>query len=210
MDLLKLKVEMKKRKPVFVRQESHRKKLSRDSWRRPKGRHTKMGERRADRKAVVKVGYKMPREIRGLEKSGLQQVNVSNLSQLEKISKSQIAVLSSALGQRKKLILLKKAQDLDITVAGIKDIKKYITEIEDAVKKRKEDKKKKLEEKKAKEKKRVGKKEEKKKEEKKPTEEIKPKEEKKPEAKMKPEILVPSKAGSSAEQHKTKTHEDKF
>jgi len=176
-NLLKLKAQQKKKKPKFARQEAHVRKRLGFAWRRPKGIHSKMREKRVGKHAQVRAGYRTLRKVRGLHKTGLTQVLVSNLSQLEKLNKeTQIAIFSATIGSKKKQIMLKQAIESGIKIANIKNPKKAIEKIEAELKKRKEAKKARAEKKKAAEKKTKPKKEEKKKEAPKPVEE-KPKEE---------------------------------
>jgi len=142
----KLRAELKKKKPKFVRQESHRRKRLGKKWRKPRGVHSKIRLGRRGKPPRVKIGYRLPRTIRGLHKSGLKPVSISNLSQLEKLDKTnQIATLSSRLGKKKKLAILKRAIELDIKFTNIKDLKKEIAAIEKEMKERKEKKAKKKE-----------------------------------------------------------------
>jgi len=165
MDLLKLKAEQKKKKPDFVRQEYGIRKRLEKKWRRPKGIHSKMREKRAGKRAQVRIGYRTIKKLRGATREGLFLVNVSTLSQLEKLDKNtQIAVLSATIGQKKRISILKKALELGIKIANVKDIKKELQKIESELKKKKEQKKEKTEPKKTEKK---EKKEEKKKETKK-------------------------------------------
>ena len=167
MDLLKLKAEQKKKKPVFVRQETGIRKRLKIKWRRPRGIHSKMREKRAGKRAQVRAGYRTLRKLRGFHRSGLIEVHVSNLPQLEKLNKeTQIAVFSSTIGQKKKQIMLKKAIELGIKIANIRKPKKALEEIESKLKKKKEEKKAKAEEKKKTAKKPETKKEQPKKEKK--------------------------------------------
>jgi len=174
---------MKKKKPVFIRQEGHIRKRLGTKWRRPKGVHSKMREKRAGKHAQVRAGYRSLRKLRGLHKTGAVEVLVSTISQLNKINKeTQLAVFASAIGQRKKQIMLKKATELGIKISNIKNPKKVLDQINAKIKKGKEEKKAKAEKKKEAEKKfKLKKKEDKKKEE--PKKETPKPEEKKEEPK---------------------------
>ncbi|MBD3263074.1 50S ribosomal protein L32e [Candidatus Woesearchaeota archaeon] len=153
MEELKLRAKMKKKKPKFVRQEAIVRKRLGTKWRRPKGIHSKMRENRAGKRARVKAGYRLPRKTRGLHKSGLTEVHISNLSQLENLNKEkQVSVFSSTIGKKKKIVMLKKAIELSIQIANIKNPQKTLKKIEDEIKKRKQAKKEKEEKKKPKKK----------------------------------------------------------
>lgn len=169
---LKVKSEQKKKKPKFARQEAHVRQRLGTSWRRPRGIHSKMRQKRAGKHAQVRIGYRTIRAARGLGRFGLHEIVVSNVNQLANINKdTHIAVFASTVGLRKKQVMLKKAIELGIKIANIKNAQKELEKIEANFKKRKEDKKAKAEKKKEKPKKAEKKPEEKK---------IEPKEEPKP------------------------------
>lgn len=139
--LLKLKAEMKKKKPKFVRQEYGKRARLAECWRKPKGRHSKMREERAGKRPIVKIGYRTPKAVRGLNRAGLKEALVANVQQLAKIDpKTQIAVLSSRIGKKKKFEILKRALELKIKFANIKDIQKVLSRIEQEKKKKAEKK----------------------------------------------------------------------
>ena len=60
-DLLKIKVDLKKKKPVFRRVEKHRKKTLPDNWRKPKGHHSKIRRGKRWEMKMPKVGRRTPR-----------------------------------------------------------------------------------------------------------------------------------------------------
>jgi large subunit ribosomal protein L32e len=175
--------------PKFERQEAHVKaRLSRSGWRKPRGFQSKMRLQRKGYNAIVKVGYRTPRVLRGRLSNGLLETIVISPSDLKNIQKDQIALISRTLGNRKRLELLKEAKKLKIRISNYSNIDAKISEIENNLVERKklrsESKSKKTEKakklaKKEEEKKNKTKKKEKKVEEK-PKEETKPAEKKAP------------------------------
>jgi len=156
--LLKIKNTLAKKRPKFLRQDyHHRMRVEDDLWRRPRGRHSKMRERRAGKRKRVEIGYRGPAEVRGLHFTGLEIVNVETLAQLSKINaKEQTAVLSGNLGDRKRYQLVKVAAEKNIKLLNIKDTSKFLASIDAKLKARKAskiEKTKKTEEKKSEEKK---------------------------------------------------------
>ncbi len=115
--LLKVRRRLKARKPEFRRYEAHKKLRLRDkSWRRPRGLHNKLREKRAGRKPVM-VGFGSPAKVRGLHPSGFEEVLVYNPSDLEKIDpKRQAARIASCVGLKKRLAIEEKAKELNITI----------------------------------------------------------------------------------------------
>jgi len=152
-------------RPKFRRQDStYRNKVADDFWRKPRGRHSKMRNEEAGKKAIVKVGYGSPKEIKYLHVSGLEFARVENLAQLGKVTKSQIVLLSGTVGNKNRLAILKAGKEKGLKFANITDVDKEISNIENNFKARKEAKasKKKVEAKPAETKKHEAKKETKK------------------------------------------------
>ena len=201
--LMEIKSAMKKRRPSFKRQEFNKRiRLSRSSWRKPRGVDSKMREQWGGYRAIVKIGYGTPRKLRGRLSNGLIEVKVSTVKELNSLTKDQIAVIPRTMGNRRRLELLKEALKFKILISNFRNIESKIKEIEsnfEARKKRRQElKKEKVERLKSSKKplKSDKKKEEKKKEEKKieekseikdPKKEDKPKTEKKTPVKKKAE-----------------------
>ena len=145
-ELMKIKAAMKKRRPSFKRQEFNKRiRLSRSSWRKPRGVDSKMREQWGGYRAIVKIGYGTPRKLRGRLTNGLIEVSVSTIKELNSLSKDQIAVIPRTLGNRRRLELLKEASKSKISISNFKNIDAKIKEIEtafDARKKRRQELKK--------------------------------------------------------------------
>lgn len=111
-------MRMQKRKlPKFRRQEWFRYRRLGEKWRRPKGRDSKMRLGLKGRAATVKVGYRNPKELRGLHPSGLREVLVSRPQELEGLSPSTHAVrISSGVGKKKRGQILARARELGLKV----------------------------------------------------------------------------------------------
>ena len=117
-NLIKLREEIKRRKPKFVRYLSKRyKKLRRSGYRRPKGRHNKMRLRIFGKPRLVSVSYGVPKEVRGLHPSGYEEILVHNIKELESADpKKQVVRIASSVGTKKKIELLRRAEELGIVV----------------------------------------------------------------------------------------------
>ncbi|MFH0868885.1 MAG: eL32 family ribosomal protein [archaeon] len=184
--LLAEKKRMHKKRPHFVRQDyGVRLRVSDNYWRKPRGYHSKMRRGEAGKRKVVQAGYRSPAELRGINLKGFRLVHVETLQQLEKINpKDEMAIMSSNLGLKKRLALVKLAEKKGIKFTNIKDGKKFVADTESRMKARKDARKSVLEKRTSKKEEKKEKKEEKK--ETKPTtqeKEAKPKmEEKKTEA----------------------------
>ncbi len=144
-ELVKLREEVKKRKPEFRRYLADRiKKLSRSGYRRPKGIQNKMRKRIFGKPKMPCAGYGGPREARHLHPSGYREVLVYNPADLDKIDKENEAVrIASCVGTKKRLEILKKAEELGIKVLNPRIKRRAYLEL----KRREEEKKKKEKEK---------------------------------------------------------------
>jgi len=91
----------------------------RDSWRKPKGKDNKMRLELKGYPPKVKVGYRNPREIRGLHPSGLKPVVVSSAKELESLNpREHIVYISSTVGLKKRMELVKLALEKGFKVVG--------------------------------------------------------------------------------------------
>jgi large subunit ribosomal protein L32e len=138
--LLAIKKKLNKKRPDFIRQDYyHRMRVEDEFWRRPRGRHSKMRERRTGKRKRVEIGYRGPAELRGLHFSGMKLVNVVNLVQLAKINpKEEVAIINSNIGNRKRYQLVKFASEKSIKLLNIKDPGKFLLAADAELKARKE------------------------------------------------------------------------
>jgi len=178
--LLELRKKLKKRKPDFLRQDAHKVKRLKKKWRAPKGIHSKMRRKLRGYRKQPSIGYSSPKKVRYLHPSGLKEILVHNLKNLENINpKIEAAVIAKTVGVRKKIELLKKTKELKINVLNVKNIDEFIKKVEEKFKKQKEKAAKREEEKKKAKEEALKKAKEKKEKEKEKTEEEKKKEEEK-------------------------------
>lgn len=129
--LLDVRKKMSANRPKFLRQDyHHRMKVEDDLWRAPKGRHSKMKQRKRGHRAAVAIGYRGPAEVRGLHKTGAIFTRVENLQQLAAVDpKKSIVILSSTVGAKKRYQLLKTAAEKNIPVINI-NAKKFMADFE--------------------------------------------------------------------------------
>ncbi len=148
-ELLELRKQIKSKKPNFIRQDTHKKKRLDKKWKRPKGLHSKIRLKFKGRAKSISAGYRSPKKIRHLHKSGLQQCIVKSLQDLESLdAKKNCLIISSSLGKKKKIIVLKKAKEHGFSILNIRNSDEYIKKIEDEISLRKKTKREKKEEKK--------------------------------------------------------------
>ena len=104
-----------RKKPKFRKQGINYLKRIRVRWRKPRGRDSKLAKKEKSKGGYPNVGYRAPKETRGLHPSGLEEVYVQNIKDLEKIDvKKQVGRLSATIGKRKRQIIVKKAEEMKI------------------------------------------------------------------------------------------------
>jgi large subunit ribosomal protein L32e len=99
----------------FSRIGKNRRKLQK--WRRARGKSNKLRLGRAGYAATPKVGFKTARKEAG-KVHGLIPRLVHNLSELSSLGKNDAAILAR-IGARKKLELIKKADELKIKILNL-------------------------------------------------------------------------------------------
>ena len=140
-NLLELRKKIKSKKPDFVRQDIHKKAKLKKKWRKPKGLHSKIRQCRKGKRKSVSTGYGSPKIVRGLTKDGLRPVIITSKN-LEKVNKGEEGIIiSSKLGNKKRIEILKKAKENGIKVINIKNIDDYIKNIDEKLRLKKEQKK---------------------------------------------------------------------
>lgn len=104
-------------RPAFKRQEWFRYQKLGESWRRPRGIHSKMRRGMKRRPPMVEIGYGGPALVRGLHPSGFEEVMVYNVDGLENIDpKTQAARIGGTVGVRKRIDIENRAKELGIRV----------------------------------------------------------------------------------------------
>jgi len=132
---------MKKLK--FTRQDAHKKVRLGNKWRKPKGLHSKMRLSKKGYNKSVSIGYGSPKSTRGLDKSGLKLIIIKSLKEIENINaKEECIAVAKTIGLRKKVEILKQAVKKSINVVNVKDINKFLKDVDDKIKKSKEEKEK--------------------------------------------------------------------
>lgn len=140
-ELLDIRKKLRKKRPDFHREDSHKVKGIKRAWRKPTGRHSKVRHQLKGYVKRVEPGYGSPALIKGFHKSGLFPVIVANLNDLNKVNKEkQGIVIASKLGKKKSVEVLKKAKELELAVLNVKDVDVFIKNVGDFVKARKDKK----------------------------------------------------------------------
>ena len=104
-------------KPSFKHQDTHKKKRVPESWRRPRGTHSKRRKGIKGKGANVEAGYRTPEAVRGKHPSGFDEVRVHNVDDLEGVDGDFEAVrIASAVGERKRERIEERAESEGIRV----------------------------------------------------------------------------------------------
>jgi large subunit ribosomal protein L32e len=118
---LRVRKQIKKRTPTFLREEWFRYKRIPKNWRRPDGITSKMRINLKYRPSKVRVGFRGPKEVRGLHSSGFEEIMVYNTADLEHVDPERQAVrIGSTVGTKKRLEIAKKAEELEIRILNMK------------------------------------------------------------------------------------------
>ena len=106
-----------RKKPKFRRQQEYLYKRIKDTWRRPRGRHSKQRKGKHYRPPCPKIGYGVPKKVRGLHPSGFAEVLVHNVKDIEGINPETQAVrIARTVGGRKRIAIIETADEAGIRV----------------------------------------------------------------------------------------------
>lgn len=111
----------------FKRQETHRhsrlgkKRKKLQTWRRPKGRDSKMRLKMKSYPISPTIGHRSSKKDSGKIK-GLTPIIVHNLKDLGKCDKNSIIIIAK-IGAKKKLDIIKKAQEKNIKILNVRETK---------------------------------------------------------------------------------------
>lgn len=128
--LMDQRLRRKKKQPAFIARESHHLPKVKPRWRFPGGNHSLVRMECAGKPRLPTPGYGSPKAVYGLHHSGLCPILVHSENDLNKIDPAvQGAILAADLGQKKRSLLLVKAQEKKIRVLNFKDSAKKIQTI---------------------------------------------------------------------------------
>ncbi|MBA3044724.1 MAG: 50S ribosomal protein L32e [Candidatus Thermoplasmatota archaeon] len=116
-DAMNLRAYKKSKTPHFKRQEWFRYKKLGDSWRRPRGLHSKMRRHISYRTNVVSIGYRGPKAVRGRHPSGFVEVLIHNLKEMEGLDpKKQAIRIAHSVGYLKRIYIAILADQMDLRI----------------------------------------------------------------------------------------------
>ncbi len=120
--LLRVRKLQKSKKPDFVRQESWRYKRVKSSWRRPRGRDSRMRKKDAGWPKSVEIGYRSPVKVRGIHPSGFEEILIYNPKDLEKVNSMSVVRIGHTVGLKKRLMIIEKASELNLRVLNTRGV----------------------------------------------------------------------------------------
>ena len=135
-NLVVLRNKLERKKPKFIRQDSHKKKKLENKWRRPKGRHSKMRTREKGHSRFASVGYGSPVEVRGLNREGIKEKIVRNVADISGVDN--VIVIASNIGIKKRVLIAQKAKELKIKIGNLENVEEFLKRIDERFKKKKE------------------------------------------------------------------------
>ena len=110
---------IKAKKPKFKRQEGYRHAKLKDAWRRPRGKQSKLRKREKARGSLPGVGYRSPRDVRGLNRLGYREVLINTPGELESLNPSEeMAVIAGAVGKKKREEIIRVAAEKKVNVVN--------------------------------------------------------------------------------------------
>ena len=116
--LLRIRTRKRKRNPSFARYESWRyKKLKNSGWRKQRGIDNKTRRKMKMGVKSPEPGYRAPKKVRGLHPSGLEDILIMHIKDLENLTPEKHGIrISARLGARKRIKVIEHAQELGFKV----------------------------------------------------------------------------------------------
>lgn len=134
--VLELRNKRKAKKPRFMRSDAHRVPRLERKWHTPKGGDNKIRRKLRGHRRSPAIGWGSPRGAYGLSPEGFKQVVVHTEADLLKVKGA--CIIGRTLGAKKRMRLLKKAQEMKLKVLNFRDVTQTIKSIEEEFKTRKE------------------------------------------------------------------------
>lgn len=134
--IVELRNKRKAKKPRFRRSDAHRVPRLEMKWHKPKGGDNKIRRKLRGHPRQPRIGWGSPHIARGLSPEGFEQTVVFTEKDLATVKGA--CIIARTLGAKKRMILLKKAQEMKLKVLNFQDITQTIKSMEEELKSRKE------------------------------------------------------------------------
>jgi len=126
---LRLREQIKRKRPDFVRQESWRYDRLKENWRRPKGIDNKMRQKKKGWPPTVNVGYRGPKTTRGLHPSGYEEVLVHNVDEVAKVNPETQAIrIAHTVGKKTRMLIIAEAKKMNIKILNLRESEEFKSE----------------------------------------------------------------------------------
>ncbi len=127
-------------KPKFKRQESWRYKRVKENWRKPRGIDSKIRKKVKGWPRSPEVGYRTPKETRGLHPSGYEEISVQRVDDISEIDPQRQAVrIARSVGAKKRVEILAKAAEMEIHVLNPRRVKELEEPREEEIEEKEEE-----------------------------------------------------------------------
>lgn len=131
---MKAKMKLKRKKPVFLRQEWFRMGNQRKKWlkwRNVRGNQSKLRQHIKGKGFQPHPGYGLPVELRHLHPSGLKEIIVNNIEELKAADPKTCAIrIAGGVGNKKRLELQAEAGRLNVRVLNPRKIEMKVKKAE--------------------------------------------------------------------------------
>ena len=108
---------------TFKRDGAGKKKQLSESWRMPRGLHSKKRRQKKAKGPLPTPGYGSPVAVRGMHPSGFREVRVFTAAELEGLNPSEDAIrIGATVGNKKRLVIQEQAVAAGIRVLNPRDI----------------------------------------------------------------------------------------
>ena len=130
--LRKIRSNLKRRRPKFIRIESWRYNRVKKRWRRARGIDSKTREKKGGWPKQPLIGYRSPKKIRYQTSSGKEEVIIYSPDDLSLIdSKIQIGRIAANIGRRKRERIINEAELLSIKIINPISVKVDLGDLEE-------------------------------------------------------------------------------
>jgi large subunit ribosomal protein L32e len=119
-DLIAVKRQLRRTRPVFKRHAAHRKAELSERWKKPRGLHNKLKDSKRGCGPAVTDGYRTPQAVRGLHVSGLRVAHVATTSDLVSLDPKTTGVVVASVGAKRQLEILNACEKAGIRVLNHK------------------------------------------------------------------------------------------
>jgi len=110
-------VNPKKKRRKFLRQGARNLKRLGEKWRKPRGSQSKLRKQKKSRGKIPKIGYKAPKDLRGLHPSGFKEILITSIKDLAHVDpKKHVIRISSRVGKKLREQIIEKAKELKVKV----------------------------------------------------------------------------------------------